>query len=183
VSTQPIILAAVDMDRRAIAVIERAARLAALCQGHLILAHAVDWSGTAPGDCPFPERPGQVQGAMVRHARASLVGMVNGLDLPNDWVEILVETGPAVETLTRLIAARGAAYCLMGRPRLGALGAALGVGAGLAAALRARGGCEPIEVQAKPLARFGLGPARTGEQSPAGRGQAQTRWGLFQRRL
>ena len=91
---QPIIVAAVDLDRRAVPVIAHAARLAALCQGHLALVHVVDYAGGYESDHPFPQRPGGVLDDMVRHARASLVGMVSHLELPNDWVEIRVETGP-----------------------------------------------------------------------------------------
>ena len=73
---QPIIVAAADLDRRAVPVIAHAARLAALCQGHLALVHVVDYAGGYESDHPFPQRPGGVLDDMVRHARASLVGIV-----------------------------------------------------------------------------------------------------------
>jgi K+-sensing histidine kinase KdpD len=42
--SNPIILAAVDIDARATAVIAHAARLAALCQGRLVVIHVVDYT-------------------------------------------------------------------------------------------------------------------------------------------
>jgi nucleotide-binding universal stress UspA family protein len=139
---QPIILAAVDLDRRAVPVIAHAARLAALCQGHLTLVHVVDYEGVYESDHPFPQRPGAVLDDMVRHARASLVGMVSHLELPTDWVEIRVETGPVVETLTHLAGALKPRYCVVGQSRFGLLSPT----AGLAAALKTRSDCEVLAV-------------------------------------
>jgi len=141
-SHRPIILAAVDLDRRAVPVIAHAARLAGLCQGHLVLVHVVDFAGGYEADHPFPQRPGPVLDDMVRHARASLVGMVSHLDLPNDWAEIRVETGPLVDTLGRLAAALRPSYCVVGQPRFGLLSPT----GGLAAVLKEQGGCEVLAV-------------------------------------
>jgi nucleotide-binding universal stress UspA family protein len=140
--TQPIILAAVDLDRRAPGIIAHAARLAALCQGHLALVHVVDYAGGYESDHPFPQRPGGVLDDMVRHARASLVGMVSHLELPNDWVEIRVETGPVCEILADLAGALKPRYCVTGQSRFGPLSPR----AGLAAALKTRSDCEVLAV-------------------------------------
>jgi nucleotide-binding universal stress UspA family protein len=139
---QPIIIAAVDLDRRAVPVIAHAARLAGLCQGYLALVHVVDYAGGYESDHPFPQRPGAVLDDMVRHARASLVGMVSHLELPNDWVEIRVETGPVVETLAGLARALKPRYCVIGQSRLGPLSPT----AGLAAALKTRSDCAVLAV-------------------------------------
>ena len=141
---QPIIIAAVDIDRRAVPVIAHAARLAALCQGHLALVHVVDYAGGYESDHPFPQRPGGVLDDMVRHARASLVGMVSHLELPTDWVEIRVETGPVCDTLADVAGALKPRYCVVGQARLGLLS----VTAGLAAALQTRSDCEVLAVPA-----------------------------------
>lgn len=138
----PIIVAAVDFDRRATAVIAHAAPLAALCQGHLMVVHVVDDAAEYESELPFPQRRSQVLDAMVRHARASLVGMVNHLDLPNDWVEIRVETGPVIATLTELAGVLKPRYCVVGQPRLGILSPT----AGLAAALAGRSDCDLVAV-------------------------------------
>ena len=139
---QPIIVAAVDLDRRAIPVIAHAARLAALCQGHLALVHVVDYAGGYESDHPFPQRPVGVLDDMVRHARASLVGIVSHLELPTNWVEIRVETGPVCETLTRLAGALQPRYCVIGQSRFGPLSPT----AGLATALKTRSNCEVLAV-------------------------------------
>jgi hypothetical protein len=139
---QPIILAAVDLDRRAVPVIAHAARLAGLCQGHLVVVHVVDYAGGYESDHPFPQRPGRVLDDMVRHARASLVGMASHLDLPNDWAEIRVETGPVVETLAKLAGVLKPRYCVVGQSRFGLLSA----NAGVAAALKDPSGCEVLAV-------------------------------------
>lgn len=137
-TTQPIILAAVDLDRRAATVIEQAARLAALCQARLVVAHVVDDAAGYETDHPFPQRPGDLRDSMTRYARAWLVGMINHLDLPNGWVEIRVETGPVTPTLADLVVALQPRYCLMGPARLGPLSPS----AGLAAAIGGRSDCE-----------------------------------------
>jgi nucleotide-binding universal stress UspA family protein len=139
---EPIILAAVDLDRRAIPVIDHAARLAALCHGHLTLVHVVDYTGGYESDHPFPQRPGRVLDDMVRHARASLVGMASHLDLPTDWAKFRVETGPVVETLARLADMLKPRYCVVGQSRLGVMSA----NAGLAAAMKERANCEVLAV-------------------------------------
>jgi hypothetical protein len=141
-TSQPIIVAAVDLDRRAVPVIAHAARLAALCQGHMALVHVVDYPGGYESDHPYPQRPGGVLEDMVRHARASLVGMVSHLELPNDWAEIRVETGPVVETLAKLAGALKPRYCVVGQSRFGLLSPT----AGLAAALKTRSDCEVLAV-------------------------------------
>jgi hypothetical protein len=159
-TSQPIIIAAVDIDRRAVPVIAHAARLAALCQGHLALVHVVDYAGGYESDHPFAQRPGGVLVDMVRHARASLVGMVSHLELATDWVEIRVETGPVCETLADLASALKPRYCVVGQSRFGPLSAI----AGLGTALKARSDCEVLAVPATRggvhhgmLARGGLG--------------------------
>jgi hypothetical protein len=144
--TQPIILSAVDLDGHATDVIAQGARLAALCQGHLVVVHVVDYPGGYESDNPFPQRPGDVLDAMVRHARASLVGMVNHLDLPTEWVQIRVETGSVTQTLADIAGALQPRYCLVGPARLGPLSPS----AGLAAAIKGRSDCELLAVPAKP---------------------------------
>ncbi len=139
---EPIILAAVDLDRRALPVIAHAARLAALCQGHLALVHVVDYAGGYESDHPSPQRPGRVLEDMIRHARASLIGMVSHLELPTNPVEVRVEAGPVVETLGDLAGALKPRYCVVGQTRLGPLSST----AGLSAALKARANCEVLVV-------------------------------------
>lgn len=140
--SNPIILAAVDLDARATGVIAHAARLAALCQGYLVVVHVVDYPGGYETDHGFPQPPGAVLDDMVRHARASLVGMVRHLDLPVDWVEIQVANGPTPDTLADIAAARHPRYVLIGSPRWGGLSPT----AGLGAALKARNGGELLVV-------------------------------------
>ncbi len=154
--TRPSILAAVDLDRHAVPVIAQAARLAALCQGHLVVVHVVDDAGGYGPELHFTQRPGDIQSAMARHARASLVGMVSHLDLPNDWTEIRVETGPFTRTLADLVAALQPRYCLVGPAHLGPLSPS----AGLAAAIAGRSDCELLTAGSRgageglrPLAR------------------------------
>jgi nucleotide-binding universal stress UspA family protein len=142
--TQPIILAAVDLDRHAPAIIAQAARLAALCQAHLVVAHVVDDASGYESDHPFPQRPGDLRAAIARHARAWLVGMVNHLDLANDWVEIRVEAGPLTRTLADLVVELQPRYCLLGPARLGPLSPS----AGLAAAIGGRSDCELMALKA-----------------------------------
>jgi hypothetical protein len=144
--TQPSILAAVDLDRHATHVISQASRLAALCQGHLVVAHVVDDADLFMPDLPFPQRPGDAREAMARHARASLVGMVSHLDLPNDWVEIRVEVGPITQTLADVATAIQPRYCLLGPARLGPLSPTTG----LVAAIGPRGDCEVLRVPTRP---------------------------------
>ncbi len=134
--SNPIILAAVDIDARARAVIAHAARLAALCQGRLVVIHVVDYTGRDEDDHGLPQPPGAVLADMVRHARASLSGMVYHLELAKDWVEIQVPTGPVVDTLTDLASAWRPSYVLVGAARWGVLSTT----AGLGAALKARNG-------------------------------------------
>jgi nucleotide-binding universal stress UspA family protein len=140
--SNPIILAAVDLDVRASAVIAHAARLAALCQGRLVVVHVVDYTGVYEDDHGFPQPPGAVLTDMVRHARASLLGMVYHLELATDWVEIQVPTGPVVDTLTDLAATRHPRYVLVGSTRWGSLSAT----AGLPDTLKARNGGELLVV-------------------------------------
>jgi nucleotide-binding universal stress UspA family protein len=132
--SNPIILAAVDLDARASAVIVHAARLAALCQGRLVVVHVVDYAGSYEDDHGFPQPPGAVLADMVRHARASLLGRVYHLELATDWVEIQVPTGPVADTLTELAAARHPRYVLIGSARWGLLSST----AGLADTLKVR---------------------------------------------
>jgi hypothetical protein len=149
---QPIIIAAVDLDRRAVPVLAHAARLAALCQGHLVLVHVVDYVGGFESDLPFPERPGAVLDDMVRHARTSLVGMVSHLELDPKWVEVRVESGPVVETLGGLAGNLKPRYCVVRQSRLGQLSPI----AGLSTALKARSDCEVLAVPGTPV---GVGKA------------------------
>jgi hypothetical protein len=130
----PIILAGVDLDARASGVIAHAARLAALCQGHLVIAHVVDDQTGDEDDHGCPPPPGAVLADMVRHARASLLGMVYHQDLPTDWAEIQVQTGPVRNTLVDLAVARHSRYVLIGSARWGLLSPT----AGLADALKIR---------------------------------------------
>jgi len=153
--TQSVILAAVDLDSRAIQVIERAARLAALCHRRLVVAHLVDHRVPMEADLPFSQPQDEVRADMVRYARASLVGMINSLDLPNTLTEVRIETGPVIEGIGALVAQLGPRYCVIGRPRLRSLGAT----AGLAAALNSRGDCELLEVSG--AASAGTGKLRT----------------------
>lgn len=142
--SNPIILAAVDLDTRASAVIAHAARLAALCQGRLVVVHVVDYAGGYEDDHGLPQPQGAVLADMVRHARASLLGMVYNLELETDWVEIQVPTGPVAGTLADLAATRHPRYVLVGSARWGILSAT----AGLGAALKARNGGELLVVPA-----------------------------------
>ena len=112
--SNPIILAAVDIDARATAVIAHAARLAALCQGRLVVVHVVDYTGGDEDDHGLPQPPGALLADMVRHARATLSGMVHHLELAKDWVEIQIPTGSVVETLADLAAAWHPNYVLIG---------------------------------------------------------------------
>jgi len=149
---QSIIIAAVDLDGRAVAVLAHAARLAAVCQGHLVLVHVVDYVGGFESDLPFPQRPGAVLDDMVRHARAGLVGMVSHLELDPKRVEVRVESGPVAETLAGLAGLLKPRYWVIGQSRLGLLSPT----AGLAAVLKARSDCEVLAVPSTPV---GVGKA------------------------
>lgn len=131
-STEPIIIAAVDLDSRAPSVILHAARLTALCGGRLVVVHVVDYQGVYEADHAVPQRPDKILEDMTRHARASLVGLVSCLDLPDALLEIRVETGPLLAALTRVSAALRPRYVLAGPHRLGPLSPT----GGLAAAIR-----------------------------------------------
>jgi hypothetical protein len=143
--TQPCVLAAVDLDHQALEVIAQAGRLAALCQGHLVVVHVVDDTGAEAPDKPFPERRGDLRQAMARHARASLVGMISHLDLPNAWVEVRVEFGAVAPTLAKIAADLQPRYCLVGPSRLGPLSPS----AGLAAAIKGRSDCELLRLSGR----------------------------------
>ncbi len=134
--SSPLFLAAVDLDTRACGVIAHAARLSALCQGRLMVVHVVDYPGGYEPDQPRAQPQGAVLQDMVRHARASLMGMILHLDLPTDWIEIQVRTGPRVQTLAELAGTYHPRYVVIGRPRWGGLSGT----AGLEAALEARNG-------------------------------------------
>ena len=142
--TQPLIIAAVDLDHCATTIIEQAAHLATLCQGQLTLVHIVDYPGGCEADHPVPVRPGQVLADMTRHARASLVGMIHHLDLPIDAVRVRVETGPLVDTLAGLVAEVQPRYLLIGPRRLGPLSPS----AGFASAISPHSACEILVVPA-----------------------------------
>ena len=144
-STKPNILAAVDLDGHATTVIADAARLAALCQGHLVIVHVLDDAWQVQPDQPFAQRPDVVRDAMVRHARASLVGMVSHLDLPTDWIEIRVEAGPVTRALSEIAGALQPKYCLVGPARFGPFSPS----AGLASALKEQSDCEVLRIAAK----------------------------------
>jgi len=129
--SSPLFLAAVDLDTRACGVIAHAARLSALCQGRLMVVHVVDYPGGYEPDQPRAQPQGAVLQDMVRHARASLMGMILHLDLPTDWIEIQVRTGPRVRTLAELAGACHPRYVLIGRPRWGLLSGIAGLDAAL----------------------------------------------------
>lgn len=139
---QTTILAAVDLDRHARRVISQAARLALQCQGHLVVAHVVRETANHESDLPFPQRPGDLCQAMVRHARACLVGMVNHLDLPDTWVEIRVESGALIQSLAKIATELRPRYCLIAPARLGPLSPS----AGLAAVIEGLSGCTLLRI-------------------------------------
>jgi hypothetical protein len=131
--SDPLFIAAVDLDTRACGVIAHAAKIAALCQGRLMVVHVVDYPGGYEPDQPSSQPHGAVLRDMVRHARASLMGMILHLDLPTDWIEIQVQTGPTVETLAALAGAYHPRYVLIGRARWGILSCTADLDAALAA--------------------------------------------------
>lgn len=148
-----IIVAAVDLDARAAGVIQHAAKLAALCQGDLLVAHVVDYSGGYEGDHVPLHRTQGVIGDMVDHARASLADLVLELDLPAPQIAIRVEPGPTVDTLVALVAAVQPRYLLLGHSRWGALSPT----SGLAGILESRSSCEILVVpRPAPASRPGL---------------------------
>ncbi|CAK0746301.1 hypothetical protein CCP3SC1_150036 [Gammaproteobacteria bacterium] len=125
--SQPIILAAVDLDHRASTVITHANRLAALCQGHLMVVHIVDYDSVYEDDHGFPQPPGKIREDMIRHARMSLFGMIHHLNLSTNLIEIQVKTGPVVDTLIDLAATIHPRYVLIGASRFGILGSTTGL--------------------------------------------------------
>jgi K+-sensing histidine kinase KdpD len=140
--THPAIVAAVDLNSRASAIIRHGAKLAALCQGELLVVHIVDYqSGFESDHAPF-QSPRQVVADMVRHARASLVGMVHHLELPTSHVGIRVESGPATDTLAELAAALHPRYLVVGQSRWGLLSPTQA----LTKAVAAQPGCELVIV-------------------------------------
>lgn len=142
-TTQPTILAAVDLDRQAAAVITRAARLASLCRARLVVAHVVEEVSGYQPDQPFTQRPAGLRAATQRHARAWLVGMLNHLDLPNDRLAIRVEAGPLSQTLADLVEELQPRYCLLGSARLGPFSPS----AGLPEAIGGRSDCELLAIK------------------------------------
>ena len=140
--TKPTIVAAVDLDSRAVSVIAHGARRAELCGGALVVVHVVDYPAGYEADHAVPQRPDQVLEDMRRHARASLIGRVACLDLPKISPEIRVETGPVVQSLARVAAELQPRYVLVGPRRLGPLSPT----GGLAAAIRDAGDCELLVV-------------------------------------
>jgi nucleotide-binding universal stress UspA family protein len=116
----PTIVAAVDLNPKAESVLQRAIKLAALCQAHLVVVHAVDYQpGMEDEDHVPAHTPEEVRASLVRAARAWLLGLVHHLDVPS--VEIVVEQGHPSEVIATLADQRGARYVVAGHPRWGAL--------------------------------------------------------------
>jgi nucleotide-binding universal stress UspA family protein len=116
---RPAIIAAVDLDGAAVGIVRRAARLAARCDGELLIFHAVDHR---PGhECDqVPLIPAaEVEAEMVRYAHAWLIGLLHHLDLPA--AAIAVKPGRPVDTLCELAATLHPLYVVVGRSRWGLL--------------------------------------------------------------
>lgn len=118
-STRPCLIAAVDLSPSAEGIIRRAAHLAALCQAHLTLFHAVDFhAGYETDHVPF-RTPDEVRTQMRRRARAWLLGLACCLDVRE--VEILVRAGRVRDELIGFATERQARYILTGISRWGPL--------------------------------------------------------------
>lgn len=118
-SVRPCLIAAVDLSPSAEGIIRRAARLAALCQAHLTLFHAVDFHAGYETDHVPCRTPDEVRIQMRRHARAWLLGLAYCLDVGE--VEILVRAGRVRDELIGLAEERQARYILTGTSRWGPL--------------------------------------------------------------
>lgn len=106
------LIAAVDLNHRAEGIVRRAARLAALCHGRLILLHVVEFEAGYESDYVPLLSPDQVRGDMERQARAWLLGLVCHLNLTG--VEIVVRSGRLNDVVTELALERQARYILTG---------------------------------------------------------------------
>lgn len=111
------LIAAVDLNHRAEGIVRRAARLAALCHGRLILLHVVEFDAGYESDYVPLLTPDQVRGDMERQARAWLLGLACHLNLTG--VEIIVRSGRLHDVVTDLALERQARYILTGSPRWG----------------------------------------------------------------
>jgi nucleotide-binding universal stress UspA family protein len=140
--SSPCVVAAVDLNARAEGVVRRAAKLAAMCQGALVIAHVVDHRAGYESDQVPLVPQSEVRAQMVRYARAWLVGLACHIDPAVGDVEIVVEVGRPRERLAALAKARHARYLLVGRSRWGLLSPV----AGLVKALSGVGGCDVLAV-------------------------------------
>ncbi len=111
------LIAAVDLNHRAEGIVRRAARLAALCHGRLILLHVVEFEAGYESDYVPLLTPNQVRGDMERQARAWLLGLVCHLNLTG--VEIVVRSGRLNDVVTELALERQARYILTGSSKWG----------------------------------------------------------------
>ncbi len=140
-SSHHTIIAAVDLNGDALGVVRRAARLAARCNGRLVLAHVVNHRPGYETD-QFPPIPAtEVERDMVRYAQAWLRGLAHHLELPQ--AEVSVSAGNPVEDIVALSERRRPQYVVVGRSRWGFLSRL----AGLSRALdRSAAGCDVLVV-------------------------------------
>lgn len=117
--SQPCLLAAVDLDRRAASVIRRAARLAQSAGLDLVVVHVVEHeTGFESDHIPFLT-PAQLRADMVRAASAWLRSLLQRLNLPQ--VEVVVQSGVLAAVLTGMVEQRRVRYLITGPLQWGAL--------------------------------------------------------------
>jgi hypothetical protein len=119
-SERPCLIAAVDLNDQAAAVLRRASKLAALCRADLVVAHVVDYhSGYESDHAPF-HTPSEVRSSLIRCARAWLLGLLHHLDIPAlETVELVVIAGRPLDAIASLAAERSPQFIMTGRSAWG----------------------------------------------------------------
>ena len=157
-SNRPTIVAAVDLDGDAIGIVRRAAKLAARCDGRLVIAHVVDHRPGYESDQVPVVAASEVEEQMVRYARAWLRGLTYHLELPQ--ADVAVSTGRPFASLVELAIQLRPLYVVVGRSRWGFLSRF----AGLSRALEKIGsGCDVLVVAHSDDAVDRNLPRRAGE--------------------
>lgn len=140
--TLPTIVSAVDLDAQASGIIRYGAKLAAFSRGELLVVHVVDYQSDFASDLVLVQSSRQGVFDMMRHARASLIGLVHHLELPTSRVGIRVESGPTISTLVELVSTLHPRFFLVGQSRWGLLSTTQA----LTEAVAAQSGCELVIV-------------------------------------
>lgn len=128
-SSHPTIIAAVDLNGDALGIVRRAAKLAARCHGRLVITHVVDHRPGYESDQVPLVAAREVEGQMVRYARAWLRGLAQHLELPR--AEVTISAGSPLDGIVTLAKQLQPQYLVIGRSRWGFLSRLAGLGRAL----------------------------------------------------